>query len=46
MSPTRPRFQDSARAISSVHSAVLLFAFAIVLSIFMAIVIFLNGAAA
>lgn len=36
----RPR---SDRAIESVHAAVLLFSFTIVLSIFMAAVIFLNG---
>ncbi len=36
----------STRAISSAHSAALLFGFAILLSLFMAVVIFLNGAAA
>ncbi|WP_268257976.1 hypothetical protein [Halopiger goleimassiliensis] len=43
MLPDTPRFDPTTRAIESVHSGVLLFGYTIMLTLFMAAVMFLNG---
>ncbi|WP_267128222.1 hypothetical protein [Natrarchaeobaculum aegyptiacum] len=42
MTPDRP-FIDCARGVDSIHSGILLFGYSILLSLFMAGVMFLNG---
>ncbi|WP_268258134.1 hypothetical protein [Halopiger djelfimassiliensis] len=43
MHPDPARFWRSARGIESIHSGILLFGFSVLLALFMAAVIFLNG---